>query len=199
MGDYVTTSAVKDWLGIPTATTTEDTAIGTAISAAEDRIDKYCGRTFVVPSGTSVRSCAPWSPTVVIVPAEIAQTTSLAVATDTADDGVFDTALTVTDDYYLGPGDASPYTELVRVNGYWPNPRSGRASVEITAYYGYAMAVPDAVTQAATMLAARFFQRRSSPLGFQAGVSSEFGAVRISRIDPDVASLLSGYRRLAMA
>ena len=199
MGDYVAAATVKEWLGIPTATLTEDAAIAAAISAAEDRIDKFCGRTFVVPSGTSVRSCRPWSSTTVIVPAEIAQTTSLAVKTDTADDGVFDTTLTITDDFYLGPNDLAPWTELTRVAGYWPNPSSGRASVEVTAYFGYAMTVPDSVVQAATMLAARLYQRRSSPLGFQTGVSNEFGAVRISRLDPDISGLLTGYRRLAMA
>ena len=199
MGDYVSTSAVKDWLGIPTATTTEDSAIATAISAAEDRIDKHCGRNFTVPDAVSTRSCAPWSPTVVIVPAEIAQTTDLVVKTDTADDGTFDTTLTVTTDYYVGPGDQAPWTELIRVNGYWPTPISGRASVEIEAFYGYAMAVPDAIVQATTMLAARLYQRRSSPLGVMAGASPEFGPVRVGRLDHDVTALLVGFRRLALA
>lgn len=198
MADYSTVATVKEYLGIPTATLTEDAGITAALSAAEDRIDKYCGRTFVVPSGTSVRTVRPWSGTVVILPAELAQTTDLAVATDTTDDGTFDTALTSAD-YYAGPGDQAPFLELHRVSGTWPRLRSGRASVEVTAWFGYAMTVPDSVVQAATMLAARLYQRRSSPLGFQTGASPEFGAVRISRIDPDVASLLTGYRAPAVA
>ena len=198
MADYSTVATVKEYLGIPTATLTEDAALTAALSAAEDRIDQYCGRTFVVPTGTTARSVRPWSDTVVILPAEIAQTTDLAVAVDTADDGVFETALTSAD-WWAGPGDQAPFLELHRVSGQWPRLRSGRASVEVTGWYGFGMTVPDSAVQAATMLAARLYQRRSSPLGFQTGASPEFGAVRISRIDPDVASLLTGYRHIAVA
>lgn len=197
MADYTTLAVVKEWLGIPVAVTAEDTAITAALNAAEDRIDKYTGRTFVVPSGTSVRVTRPWSSTLVIVP-EIAQATGLAVKVDTSDDGTFDTTLTSAD-WFTGPGDLAPFTELVRFSGTWPQPVSGRAAIEITAWFGYAMTVPDSVVQAATMLAARLYQRRSSPLGFQAGASPEFGPVRIGRIDPDIAALLSGYRRVAVA
>jgi hypothetical protein len=198
MADYSTVAVVKEYLGIPTLTTSEDAGITAALSAAEDRIDKYCGRTFVVPSEATARSVAAWSDTVVILPAELAQLADLAVATDTTDNGTFDTDLTSAD-FYAGPGDQAPFTELRRVAGSWPRPRSGRAAVEITGWFGYAMAVPAPVTQAATMLAARLYQRRSSPLGFQTGASPEFGAVRISRIDPDVAALLTGYRKIAVA
>lgn len=196
MADYTALETVKEWLGIPVASDTEDGSITTAIAAAEDRIDKYTGRTFVVPVGTSVRSMRPWSSSTVICP-EIAQTTGLAVAVDTTDDGTFNTALAGTE-WFAGPGDLAPFTELFRFGGTWPQPTSGRATVEVTAWFGYGMAVPDSVVQAATMLAARLYQRRSSPLGFQAGASPEFGPVRIGRIDPDVASLLSGYRRVAV-
>ena len=198
MPDYSSVATVKDYLGIPTATTSEDAGITAALNAAEDRIDKFCGRTFVVPVAVSTRTVAPWSDTVVILPAELAQTTDLVVKTDTTDNGTFDTTLTAAD-YYAGPGDLAPFTELHRVSGAWPRLRSGRPSVEIEAWFGYAMTVPDSVVQAATMLAARLYQRRSSPLGFQTGASPEFGAVRISRIDPDVAALLTGYRAPAIA
>ena len=199
MGDYVSTATVKEYLSIPVATTTEDTAIDAAIAAAEDRIDKYCGRTFVVPSAASARECRPWSTRLLHLPAELAQLTNLAVKTDTADDGVYDTTLTVTTDYYAAPGDTAPYDTIVRVNGSWPQPTSGRNSVEVTGWWGYAMTVPDSVVQAATMLAARLYQRRSSPLGFQTGMSPESGVVRIHRVDPDIAALLTGYRLLAAA
>ena len=197
MADYTARATVKEYVGIPDATTTDDDQIDAAISAAESRIDKYTGRTFVVPTGTSTRSVRPWSSATVISPAEIAQTTGLAVAVDTTDDGTFDTALTSAD-WFVGPGDVAPFTELTRFNGRWPTPASGRATVEITAWFGYGMAVPAAVTQAATMMAARLYLRHASPLGFESG-SSEFGPVRVGRVDPDIAALLVGYRILAVA
>jgi len=46
-------------------------------------------------------------------------------------------------------------------------------------------------------MGARLYQRRSSPLGFQAGLEGD--AVRISRIDPDMSALLAGYRLPAVA
>jgi len=198
VADYSTVAVVKEYLGIPTGTTSEDAGITAALAAAEDRIDKYCGRTFVVPDAATARSVAPWSYDVVILPAELAQLTDLAVKTDTTDDGTFDTTL-VAADYYAGPSDQAPFLEIRRVGGSWPRPASGRASVQVTGWYGYAMTVPAPVTQAATMLAARLYQRRSSPLGYQTGTSPEMGVIRISRIDPDIAALLTGYRKVAVA
>lgn len=196
MADYSTVATVKDYLGVPLVQDSEDDAITAALDAAEDRIDRWCGRTFVVPSGTTTRTLRPWSESVLYVP-DIAQTDDLAVAVDLNDDGTAETALTSAD-YYVGPSDVAPFSELHRVSGRWPLPRSGRATVAVTAFYGYAMTVPDAVVQAATMLAARLYQRRSSPLGIAAGMSPEMGPVRIGRLDHDVAALLTGYRKLAV-
>ena len=195
---YSTVAVVKEYLSIPSGTTSEDTAITAALAAAEARIDKYCGRTFVVPTGTSTRTVTPWSDACVILPAELAQLTGLVVSVDLDDNGSYETTVDAAD-YYAGPGDLAPFTELWRTSGSWPRLRSGRRSVQIVGWFGYAMTVPDSVKQAATMLAARLYQRRSSPLGFTTGASPEFGAVRISRIDPDVAALLAGYRVLAVA
>jgi hypothetical protein len=75
----------------------------------------------------------------------------------------------------------------------------GRPTVEVTGTFGYAAAVPDNVKQAALLLAARLYQRKASPLGFQAGAISELGPVRISRSDPDVGALLHGLRLLPVA
>lgn len=197
MAAYSTVATVKEYLGIPTASTTDDAAITAALEAAEERIDQHCGRTFVVPAAVSTRTTRPWSSKVVTLPAGLAQLADLVVKTDTAGDGVFDTTVTAAE-YYVD-GDTAPYGTLVRVTGTWPTPSTGRPSVEVEGWYGYAMTVPYSVTQAATMQAARLHQRRSSPLGFQTGTSPEMGAVRVSRVDPDVASLLVGYRVPAVA
>lgn len=56
-------------------------------------------------------------------------------------------------------------------------------------------AVPDAVKAACRIQVSRVFKRADSPLGV-AGFG-EFGVVRVSRLDPDVESLLAPYRVLA--
>ena len=51
--------------------------------------------------------------------------------------------------------------------------------------------------QAHIMQAARLWDRRNTPNGI--GGFGDFGAVRISRLDPDVAELLAPYRIIAFS
>lgn len=190
MSNYTTTALVKASLGIPAATTSEDTAIAAAIAAAESLIDNYTGRTFV--SAESTRTYMPRTASILDVD-DIATLTGLVVKTDEDQDGTFETTLTVTTDYVIQKNDA-PFRIITNVNRGWPLSLYGRNTVEITATFGYATAVPDNIKQAALLLACRLFQRKASPLGFQAGAISEFGPVRISRTDPDVAALLQGTK-----
>ena len=196
MPAYTTRAVVKTYLGIPSGTTSEDDPIDAAIDAAEAEIDAHTGRTFVVPGSATAKVYQPINDRVVLVD-DIAQTTSLVIKTDTADDGTYDTTLTITSEFILD-GNEAPYRVVRRVDGSsFPRPLSDRPTVQVTAYFGYGMSIPKAIVQASTVLGARLYQRRSSPLGFQAGLEGD--AVRISRIDPDVRALLSGYRLLAVA
>lgn len=190
MSNYTTTALVKASLGIPSATTSEDTAIAAAIAAAESLIDNYTGRTFVAAEST--RTYMPRTASILDVD-DIATLTGLVVKTDEDQDGTFETTLTVTTDYVIQKNDA-PFRIITNVNRGWPLSLYGRNTVEITATFGYATAVPDNIKQAALLLSCRLFQRKASPLGFQAGAISEFGPVRISRTDPDVAALLQGTK-----
>ena len=194
---YTTQALLKSYLGIPSATSSENTAIDNAIAAAEAEIDQITGRTFEVPSGATAKTYIPFDDYTVYVN-DIAQTTGLIVKTDTSLDGTYDTTLTVTTDYVLD-GNTAPYRVIKRVDGSaWPRDRYGRPTVQVTAFYGYGMAIPDQVKQCALVIAARLYQRKSSPLGFQAG-SVDVGFVRISRTDPEVIALLRGLKLPAAA
>lgn len=191
---YTTRSLVKASLGIPTAVTTEDSAIDAAILAADASIDQYCGRSFEVASTTRV-----YQPTsAFLVYCDDLSSDTVTVRTDDDDDGVYETLLTANTDYIV-VGNTSPYTILKNVNGGWPLSYYGRPTVQIQGSFGYAAAVPNTVKQAALLLASRIYQRKASPLGFQAGVVSELGPVRISRNDPDVAAMLAGLRVFGVA
>jgi len=89
---------------------------------------------------------------------------------------------------------AAPFRQITNVNRGWPLSLYGRPTIEVTTTWGYGTSVPDNIKQAALLMATRLFQRKASPLGFQAGAISEFGPVRISRTDPDVAALLQGTK-----
>lgn len=192
-----TRDLVKQYLGIPDGTSSENTPIDNAISAAESEIESICGRTFEVPSSATAKTFIPFDDFTVYCD-DIAQKTGLVVKTDTSLDGTYDTTLTITTDYVLN-GNTAPYRLIQRVDGSaFPRDRYGRPTVQITAFYGYGMTVPDQVKQCALVLAARLYQRRSSPLGFQAG-NVDIGFVRISRTDPEVIALLRGLKLPAAA
>ena len=186
---YTTRALVKASLGIPTAVTTEDSAIDAAILASDASIDQYCGRTFEAASST--RAYQPTSAFLVYCDDLTSKTITL--RTDDDDDGIYETTLTANTDYIVF-GNTSPYRLIKNVNGGWPLSYYGRPTVQVQGTFGYAAAVPNTVKQASLLLSSRLYQRKASPLGFQAGVVSELGPVRISRNDPDVAAMLSGLR-----
>ena len=194
---YSSQALIKAYLGIPSATSSENTAIDNALAAADAEIDQITGRTFVVPSGATAKTFIPYDDYTLYV-SDVAQLTGLVVKEDTSLNGTYDTTLTITTDYVVD-GNNAPYRVIKRVDGdMWPRDRYGRPTVEVTAFYGYGMAVPDQIKQCSLGIAARLYQRRSSPLGFQAG-SVDVGFVRISRTDPEVIALLRGLKIPAAA
>ena len=194
---YTTISLVKDYLGIPTAEASQDTALTAAVNAATETVNGVCNTDF--ESTTEARVFRPADPSLVYVD-QFNTLTGLVVKTDTSDDGTFDTTLTITTDFVVEPFNTAPFTMLRNVSGTWPTYTSNRATVQVTAAYGdqVATGVPYAIQQAALMLAARYYQRRSSPLGITTGFQ-DWGPMRISRQDPDVAALLQQYKVLSTA
>lgn len=192
---YTTRALVKASLGIPSATTSEDTAIDAAILAADAEIDQYTGRTF--ENVTQARVYVPTSSLTLNVD-DIATLSGLQVKVDNDADGTYETTLTINTDFIVA-GNKAPYRLIRQVNQGWPLTIYARPTVQVTATWGYATTVPAPVKQAALLLSARLYQRKASPLGYAAGVVSELGPVRISRNDPDVGNLLAGYRLLGVA
>ena len=194
---YTDLATVRSYLGIPSSDSSQTGAINAAIAASDKEIDQITGRTFVVPSGATAKTFIPYDDYTLYVD-DVAQLTGLVVKEDTTLDGTYDTTLTITTDYVVN-GNNAPYRVIKRVDGdTWPRDRYGRPTGEVTAFYGYGMAVPDQIKQCSLVIAARLYQRRSSPLGFQAG-SVDVGFVRISRTDPEVIALLRGLKIPAAA
>ncbi|MER5355718.1 phage gp6-like head-tail connector protein [Kitasatospora sp. NPDC002551] len=89
--------------------------------------------------------------------------------------------LTAPDNAHL---DGAPVTSLVLPTGRW----GGHGTrVRVTARFGWP-AVPDEVAQATQIQALRLYRRKDSPDGVTG--SAEWGVVRLSRVDPDVAALV---------
>lgn len=197
---YCSTADVRSQL-TDTAGKLDAALIEKAISAASRAIDRYCGRRFwrdSVPVARVFDVCDPCRLTV----DDIATTAGLAVAVDSGNDGTFSTSWTNAD-FQLRPlnadanGGAYAWWEIVTVGGrYFPPSRLGRPSVRVTATWGWS-SVPDEVSSATILKATSLFKRRDAPFGV-AGFT-DFGAVRITKQDPDVINLLAPFIVSAVA
>jgi hypothetical protein len=198
MGNYVALSELKSALGITVST--DDDFLNLAIDSAEQSINDLCGRKFTADGSASARTyrAQPY----LCVTDDISTLTGLVIKTDTAADGTFDTTWASTD-YQVEPLNNLLKTTPRSVNNLravgsytFPVYGDGLASVEVTAKWGWP-AVPDSIKQATLMLSSRLYGRKASPMGV-IGVG-DFGPVRISRSDPDIAHLLMDYRRAGVA
>lgn len=189
-------SELKTALGI--SGSADDTFLNLAIDAAEKSINDLCGRKFTADSSATARTyrAQPY----LAVTDDISTLTGLVVKTDTAADGTFDTTWASTD-YQVEPLNnltkGRSVNNLRAIGSYtYPVYGDGQVSVEVTAKWGWP-SVPDPVKQATLLTSSRLYGRKASPMGV-IGVG-DFGPVRISRTDPDIAALLMDYKRAGVA
>jgi hypothetical protein len=184
-------------LSLKITDTVDDAWLTICINAASRAIDNLCERVFYQTSATRVY--APNDNFVTEIDDLVSVTT---LKTSTNVDGVFDQTWKVKD-YQLEPlngiagGIPSPATLVRAVNDYWFPTAGQEATVQIVGVFGWA-AVPDAVEQACLLQSARYYKRADSPMGV-AGFGDGMGVIRLSRIDPDIATLLEPYQRIRMA
>jgi hypothetical protein len=184
-------------LSLKVTDTVDDAWLTICINAASRAIDNLCERVFYQTSATRVY--APNDNFVTEIDDLVSVTT---LKTSTNVDGVFDQTWKLKD-YQLEPlngiagGIPSPATLVRAVNDYWFPTAGQEATVQIVGVFGWA-AVPDAVEQACLLQAARYYKRADSPMGV-AGFGDGMGVIRLSRIDPDIATLLEPYQRIRMA
>lgn len=191
---YATLAQVKAAMRI--ADNVDDALIETAIESASRQIDGHCQRRFYQTTTTRV-----YTPNDSYI-TEIDDLVSLTTLKTQSDiDGTYDTTWAASD-YQLEPlnriagGLDVSYTQIRAVGDYLFPTFGGEATVEVTGVFGWA-SVPSEIKQACIILSQRQYKRYDSPLGV-AGVG-EIGVIRVSRIDPDVASILAPYRRIRMA
>lgn len=198
---YATLAQVKASLRI--TDTIDDSLIELAIESAARDIDAYCARAFYnVGSGSRFYTATDEY----FCPIDDAQSISQ-IATSATSNGVYDviwanpTVGNNDGDYQIEPinaaypvdGIVSPITGVRALWNYLFPLAGGAALVKVTGVWGWG-AVPTAIKQASVIQAARIFKRNDSPLGV-AGFG-DMGAMRVSRVDPDVARMLEPYRRV---
>ena len=198
---YTTRNDVKAALRIPLSDTQDDDLIDVAVESASREIDGYCERVFY--STTETRVYIPQS-SFLVETDDISTLTTL----KTSPDGEEFSVTWAESDRQLEPlngiagGLTTPFTRIRAIGDYlfpiWDprNVNAHEATVQVTGTFGWT-ATPKAVEQACILLSMRLFKRLDAPLG--AVGFGDIGVVRVSRIDPDIESLLAPYRRVRMA
>lgn len=189
---YVDLDTFRSSVDRSDADTTRDGYLYACLSASSRGIDDYCGRVFYRDPTATARTFrtrgrvdASDSDGELLLLDDIATDDGLIVEVG---DTTF-TTLTATS-YDLEPSTAlvrrRPATGLRRVAGRWSRNRL----VRVTAAWGWP-AIPAQVVQATQIQAKRLYKRRDSPEGVLG--NSEWGVVRLSRVDPDVQALLAPF------
>lgn len=195
---YASLSELK--LALRIDDTNDDTLLTLALNAADSLIDAHCDRTFVAEVSASARSFTPSGGRVDVD--DFYTTDGLIVAVG----GNLIPAYVenVSAGYRVGPDNApeygEPYTFIeydygaALTWGWWVWSRHNRVSV--TAKWGYAENVPQAVKQAALLQASRLFSRRNSPYGIAGSPDMGSELRLLAKVDPDVAVMLGKFVRM---
>lgn len=196
---YVTLPEFKSFARI---TDSDDDYPTLCIEAAQEFTDRFCGRTFTVPTTTTTRYYRPSRDARQLLAFDdLADLVGLTVYTDEALDGTFSTLIGLTTEYRpTVPHDPTwPYTAIKTADKYWfPQSWGGDlATVEVTGHFGWA-AVPYSVKHANLLYANRLYQRHKSPQGVQgAGFPGTGGEIVVPWSDPEVTMLLQKYQNVA--
>lgn len=184
----VSVATFRAWKNCPTDPS--DTLIQLAIDAAEEAVDDYCGRVFVVAGA---------SPTTRYYTPETDRSSVLRIHDCVAVTTVVDDGSTLTAAQYqlepvnglLASGDSVPYTQIRLIDSAWWTFDAGKAVCAVTARFGWS-ALPHRYTQAVLILASDVLDQRALQNGIVG--FTEYAGIRV-RANPMVSSLLRRLRR----
>lgn len=172
----------------------DDDLLKAALLAADEAVNVYCGRTFTPATADETRYFAAAKPDYV----EIDDCTSLTEVAYARDGATWE----ATTNYQAEPlnrrtdGIAYPYTRLRAINqAAWPT-MQGLQTVRVTGRFEFGY-LPASVTEAAKLLASRWFTRNASPLGVAGW--GDLGVMRVSSSDVDVERMLLPYMKYRAA
>jgi hypothetical protein len=193
---YCTLAQVK--AGLRITDSVDDTLLEMAVESASRAIDSYCNRVFYSTGTAVVRYYSPQDSYLCDID-DLVSLTSLYTNSDETQSSY--NIQWTSEDRQLEPlngladGQPTPFTRIRAIGEYTFQTLNGEASVKVTGVFGYS-AVPIAITQATVIQSSRIYKRLDSPLGI---ISGELGTMRVgTRLDPDVAQLVDGFRKVRM-
>ena len=201
---YMDKSELKTFLGM--SGTAQDNNLDFALDAASAAIDDFCGRVFYKTDVQDRFYDCEFTDFVMVD--DIATTTNLVVKTLNSD-GTDHETLTLNTDFYLYPHNAAnldpkmPFDKIVmaiEVSGK-VLPTKYPRGLKVTASFGFPVqsgseTIPAAIQQATLIQAARFFQRKNSPMGFSGNPETgNAPVIFLSELDPDVKTLCKKFKK----
>jgi hypothetical protein len=198
LGDpYIELGRLKDYLKIKPDKIEQDDNLIDAIASASGEIEKHCNRQFNNADVAVARIYEPDDNCTVSVD-DFWTTDGLIVEVDTNGDGTFSTVVPASD-YEVYPRNGVvdgqigwPYYEIGFVSDTLPTYVRRKGIVRVTAKWGWPT-VPEAVRQAAVIIAAETFQLKDAPFG-TAGMD-QFGNIYHVRDNRIAAGKLARYCR----
>lgn len=184
---YLGTTELKLYLGIGTATTTDDALLASLISAARGAVDAYCRRTFEATVQT--RTYGMYDARVMgqklYLDYDLQSVTQLVNGNEATIGGT---------GYWLGPQNYAPYGMIrLKTSFVWVWNTDGMISV--TGTWGCATTAPDDIVQATKRLAGYFYRGKDSQT-WDVTAFTEAGQLTIPKgLPADVEQLLRPYRR----
>jgi hypothetical protein len=206
VSNFVSLATVKSWSNLQDDV--DDVVLEAALAASCRSVEAWCRRSFSTDIAATARTYHGTDSWTLDID-DFQSTVGLIVKSDAGDNGTYDQTWTITRDYICYPlnGYVSGQTGwpfyTIQATGSRYFPRSGlgsgmRPRIQVTALWGWA-AVPEAVTLATMLKAARLCRRKDMPEssgGFDGG-GFHMPLVKVSsRDDPDVTALLSPYLKM---
>ncbi|MPZ89403.1 MAG: hypothetical protein GEU81_15305 [Nitriliruptorales bacterium] len=195
---YATEQEFRDHIG-DQGGTLNLTMIERALNTASRMIDQYTGRRFWQDLTTANKRF--WPDNQLLLYVDDISTDFTEVRTDEDDDGTYELLWDVADvlrepvNSGIDIGTSFAKWRILAVGTKrFPVARL-RPPVQVTAQWGWATTPPE-ITEATVLKAAKLFNLKNAPLGI-AGFG-DFGALRISRQDPEVIELIQPYVRIGM-
>ncbi|MFW6091624.1 MAG: head-tail connector protein [Actinomycetota bacterium] len=194
--DYLSAAELRSYLRI--GDSDDDAQLERAIAGASRAVDRHCGRQFGQVDEAEERLYTPYRvrrahrrrPRWAVPIDDLMTEDGLEVKNNETD--------TTISTYHLRPPNAvkrgEPWTELLLDSEAGTVIYGDDDEIAVTAKWGWD-AVPEAVSEAVLLQAARLHSRRGAPFGVAGSPETGSELRLLARVDPDVAVLLEDFRR----
>lgn len=187
---YTTAALVKTYLGV--SETTDDTLLGTLITASQAMIDAYCRQTFEA----STDSTRYFDPTRDVEGRTLRLDYPLCAITSVTNG---DSSAVTSGQYVKEPRNGSPWYALtLKADAAiaWTYSSAPENAITIVGKWAYSTSAPNDIAQIAIRLSAYLYRQRTNSSDLDRAVMGASGILLPAALPKDIETLLRPYRRL---